>query len=704
MPPDLNPAQRDAVATLKGPLLVLAGAGTGKTRVITFRIANLIKHGIAPARILAVTFTNKAAREMQERASGLLGKRQKEKPEISTFHSLCVRVLRRHLTRLGYPEKFAIYDRGDQEGLARGVLRELRVGNETMRPADLLSQIGTWKSRGVMPDKASGVAQSDAEHLAAAAYRRYQKALKLAGAVDFDDLLLCTHELFSKFPEVRRQEAARFDHLLIDEYQDTNGLQYEIVRALAAVHRNLCVVGDDDQSIYGWRGAEVTHILNFNKDWPEAKVVRLEENYRSVGPILRIANELIAFNQHRHDKLLRATRTEGPEPRFLRYKDETEESTGVVREIANLVQEKVARYKDFAILFRTNEQPRAFETELRRVQIPYVLVGGMSFYDRREVRDILAYLKLLDQPNDEVSLLRIINTPARGIGQGTVKRLMEAAVERGKPMWETLPLAISDGEVPYAAAQSIEAFRAMIERLRARLATFEYPVDIIRDLIQEIDYKAELARNHTDPMDQEARWNVVEQVVNSIALYFERASKPTLRDFLEETALGGRDEQADKDPEFQRDAVMLMTLHSAKGLEFPHVYLVGMEEGLLPHRRSVADDAGIDEERRLAYVGVTRAQEFLTLTLAMERMKWGRSKPTIPSRFIWEMQGAAEKPEVQELRQRSVSMAKAELSGEKGRAKFKKQAKAAGKTKKSSKKKPDPKSAPRTIAARKKPG
>src|SRR5205823_3809140 len=312
----LNPAQQDAVQTLAGPMLVLAGAGSGKTRVVTFRIANLIRHKTRPERILAVTFTNKAAAEMQERISALLGK-LKERPRISTFHAHCVRVLRRHARQLGYPERFAIYDRGDQESLARSVLREIRVPSELMRPSDLLHQISRWKTVSIRPPDAAKEARSDKEHLAAMGYRRYQKTLQTAGAMDFDDLLLLTEELFAKHPPARKEEAARFDHLLVDEYQDTNGSQYRIIKALAAEHRNLCVVGDDDQSIYGWRGAEVQHILRFNRDWPDAKVIRLEWNYRSTTAILEIANRLITFNKQRHEKVLRAVRAGGEPPRIL---------------------------------------------------------------------------------------------------------------------------------------------------------------------------------------------------------------------------------------------------------------------------------------------------------------------------------------------------------------------------------------------------
>ncbi len=628
---------------------MLAGAGTGKTRVITYRIAELIKHGVKPGRILAVTFTNKAAREMKERALGLLGRRRRgaSAPEISTFHSLCVRILRRHITLLGYPSAFSIYDRGDQESVARSALRDIRVGHEKLRPGDLLAQISAWKGASVRAEQALDLAESDKQQLAAMAYERYQAALRAAGAVDFDDLLLCTEQLFAEHPEARFAEASRFDHLLIDEYQDTNGLQYRIVRALAERHRNICVVGDDDQSIYGWRGAEVAHILGFANDWPDAKVVKLEDNYRSREPILALANTLISHNSTRHDKTLRASRGGGEAPRFLRFEDETAEAEAVVREIRQRVDaetEDRVSPSDIAILFRTNEQPRAFEMELRKARVPYVLVGGMSFYDRKEIRDLLAYLRVLANPTDEVSLLRIINTPPRGIGTGTVQTLLSDAVAQGEPLWNVLPSATHDGRVPHAAAERLEMFRRMIDAYRARLA-HEPLAEVVSHLIETIDYRSELARVYKNPADIEARWNSVEELVNAIAQYASSADQASLLGFLEEAALAGRDDtRDDKKDKRQEHAVTLMTLHSAKGLEFPHVYMVGMEEGLLPHQRSVADGGNqIAEERRLCYVGVTRAQDTLALTLCKARMKWGKLRPAIPSRFLMEMRGETER-------------------------------------------------------------
>ncbi|MCH7752724.1 MAG: UvrD-helicase domain-containing protein, partial [Planctomycetes bacterium] len=470
----LNPAQRDAVLTLTGPLLVLAGAGTGKTRVVTHRIAELVRRGTAADRILAVTFTRKAAHEMLQRATALLpGKRVRRKhqprPQISTFHSLCVRILRRHIEKLGYPQRFAICDRGDQESEARAALREIRCPGESLRPGDMLAIVGQWKTRSIEPGRAASAAETDKEHLAAAAYRRYQNNLKTKGMVDFDDLLLLVQKLFAKHPAVRREEASLFDQVLIDEYQDTNQSQYQIVKGLTMGHRNLCVVGDDDQSIYGWRGAEVEHILRFQKDWPDAKVVRLEENYRSTAAILGYANSLIAFNRHRHDKVLRPARAGGVRPRILQLPDETEEARKIVADIQLQLSQPGVAARDFAVLCRTNEQPRSFETELRRVNLPYVLIGGMSFFDRKEVRDLLAYLKVIEKPDDEAALLRIINTPARGIGSSTVKQLVAAATTRGGHIWDLLPEAVSQGLLAPAAAHAAQQFHGLIASLQEKV-------------------------------------------------------------------------------------------------------------------------------------------------------------------------------------------------------------------------------------------
>jgi ATP-dependent DNA helicase UvrD/PcrA len=661
MSASLNAAQLDAVRTLKGPLLVLAGAGTGKTRVVTYRIAELIRRGTKPERILAVTFTKKAAGEMQQRAGELLRrgptrsrggrdpdfrKNSATAPEISTFHSLCVRILRRNIERLGYPQKFVICDRNEQESQARTALRELRAPNAALSPADMLSIVSRWKAAAVRPPDAIQIAHSEREHLAAAAYRRYQDNLKRIGAVDFDDLLLLTEELLSTFPAVRRTEARRFDHVLIDEYQDTNRSQYQIVKWLAGGHRNLCVVGDDDQSIYGWRGAEVTHILQFAHDWPDAKVVRLEDNYRSTAAILGYANTLIAFNRERHEKVLKAARPAGTRPTIMQCQDEAQEAARVVADIRRLVDAGGAQPRDVAILCRTNEQPRSFETELRRADLPYVLIGGMSFFDRKEVRDILSYLKVIDNPHDEPSLMRIINQPPRGIGNAAQKRLYEEATSRGKFLWEILSDALVVDGVDTRTADAVAQFRRLIDQFRS-LPPKTAVAQIVAQVIDKTAYRDALVKQYPDPTERETRLASLEEIVNAAANYDKNrraSSPPSLGGFLDDMLLSERDDSEEKESQLARNAVALMTLHSAKGLEFPHVYLVGMEEGILPHKRSLAmeNDTAIDEERRLCYVGVTRAREHLTLSFALTRRKWGKPQKTIPSRFLYEMTGQAE--------------------------------------------------------------
>ncbi|MCH2178469.1 MAG: UvrD-helicase domain-containing protein [Mariniblastus sp.] len=638
----LNPGQFDAVNTMSGPLLVLAGAGTGKTRVITFRIAKLIKSGVPAERILGVTFTNKAATEMQERLEMMLGRGNSTKPFISTFHSLCVRILRRHIEALGYPERFSIYNRGDQEAVARSVLREINVADTLLAPSQLLYIIGDWKNRSLSPEKAALECDTDRDHLAAIAYRRYQKNLKNSGAVDFDDLLLLTEKLFKKEPRIRLQEAAMFDHLLVDEYQDTNYSQYQIVAALAGGHRNLCVVGDDDQSIYGWRGAEVEHILRFHHDWQDAKVVRLEENYRCTGAILGLANSLISFNQTRHEKVLRPARGTGERPKIQQYPNEEKEASETVYSIRRRLEQPGAQPKDFAILFRTNEQPRPFETELRKAKLPYVLVGGMSFFDRKEVKDILAYMKVAEGAADEVSVLRILNSPPRGIGKKTIEQLLDHSIKNKLDLWSVVQGRSSRPSFPANAIRGMERLTQVIAETKKRTGSM---VDRTRALIQAIDYRAEVDRLYPDNNERESRWNVVEQIVNALGEYEASARKPTFTEFLDRILLGDQDPQEEKEKQLTKNAIMLMTMHSAKGLEFPEVYIVGLEEGILPHHRSLeGDQKGVEEERRLCYVGITRAQEKLTLSMSLTRRKWGKSRDTIPSRFLYELTGQADHP------------------------------------------------------------
>ena len=661
----LNGPQAEAVATLRGPMLVLAGAGTGKTRVVTFRIANLIRNGTAPERILAVTFTNKAAGEMQERVGELIVQAQRQartagtkrrvtkknsdrpQPVISTFHAQCVQILRRHAKALGFPAKFSIYDRGDQESLARGILRELRLPGTALRPGDMLSIIGGWKNESIKPDKAAYLAASDREHFAAAGYRRYQDALQARGAMDFDDLLLHTETLFDEHPAIRDEEAAKYDHVLVDEYQDTNGSQYRITKHLTLRHRNLCVVGDDDQSIYAWRGADVTHILSFKDDWPDAKVVCLENNYRSTGEILAMANRLIAFNTERHDKTLIASRPKGPRPRIEQHKDEISESETVVREIKKRIEHDHVQPRDIAILFRTNEQPRLFETELRKANIPYVMLGSQSFFDRREVKDILAYLQWIEQPNDEIALLRVINTPARGLGNKTVKLLVQRAVERGVPVWDVMQDRAATSDLTASAQRGIQNLAELARDVQARAAN-ESLTDAMRTLLERTAYHEEISRLYEKTEERQARQASLEELTNAINAYEENTSKtkPDLTGFLSDIALSGREMGNEKDKLAAQNAVWLLTLHAAKGLEFPVVYMVGMEDGILPHSRSVktGEEEDIAEERRLCYVGITRAQEQLTMSLALTRRKWGKARPTTPSRFLYEITGKADNP------------------------------------------------------------
>ncbi len=639
-----------------GPLLVLAGAGTGKTRVVIARIAHLVWRGARPARILAVTFTNKAAREMLARAAKSLKQGSTEKPEISTIHSLCVRILRRHAARLGYPERFAIIDRGEQEAAARSVLKELKVADTVLRPADLLDRVSRWKSRAVRADVAMDAVPADADDswtLAAAGYRRYQNALRTSGAVDFDDLLLLVDELFTHHEDVRRAEAGRFDHLLIDEYQDTSGIQERILSALARDHKSLCVVGDDDQSIYAWRGAEVSHILDFAKRWPGAKIVRLEENYRSTPEIIRAANMLIERNSRRHGKKLIATGAPGVPPAIIQAQDEVDESRRVVSDVESLLRERQVEPGEAVILVRTGEQTRTFEQELRRRNIPYELIGSHSFFDRREVKDVMAFLRMLVEPDDDLALSRIANVPPRGLASSTVQAARAAAAAAGHSLWRELLARRDGGQLTPAARGGVDALIRLVSIRdvgpvpppgQSRAA------GVLRALLDAAGYRRHLEKEYEDePNEAEARWACVEEV--AAALDEHERGRPGQRDlaavvrgFLDDFVLQVEDTERFKDDKPKGNVLRLMTLHAAKGLEFDCVWMVGMEEGLLPHHRSLNDGLqAIDEERRLCYVGVTRAKRRLMLSLCLTRTKWGKSKPSRPSRFLYELTGQAEK-------------------------------------------------------------
>jgi DNA helicase II / ATP-dependent DNA helicase PcrA len=631
----LNAPQREAVTTIEGPLLVLAGAGTGKTRVITTRIAHLIDRGVDPGAILAVTFTNKAAGEMKERVAQLVGEKARL-VTVGTFHAFCVRLLREHGHALGLPRRFTICDASDQLAAVKSVMRELRVHETTMHPAAVLARISLAKNRMATPEAALAGAESGRDQLVASVWQGYQAYLARQRTLDFDDLLLQAVRLLAEHERVREHYQRRYRHVLVDEYQDTNHAQYEIVRAIGGEHRNVCVVGDDDQSIYGWRGAEIKKILGFHHDFTGAKIVRLETNYRSTRPILDAANAVIRHNASRHEKALQSARGEGEPVRFVRLKDETAEAEFVVEEIQDPLRRHEARPSDFAILCRTQVQFRSFEAELRANGIPYTVVGGMSFFDRKEVRDIVAFLKLAENPNDETSLLRIINTPPRGVGKASLDRVLAFATEQGISAAEAFERS---SEIEGLSPQSLEGYR-VLRRALDGAALAESGRNLVQELgrlLESIDYRAEVRRLYPDPMTRDARWAGVEEVLNFAENYVRRASEPSLHGFLEELALTSGDEPEEK-PEQRAEAVTLMTLHAAKGLEFPHVFLVGMEEGLLPHAKAVAE-GGVEEERRLAYVGITRAMRTLCLSWAFERARYGKRARAVPSRFFFEAQG-----------------------------------------------------------------
>jgi DNA helicase-2/ATP-dependent DNA helicase PcrA len=624
------------VTTIEGPLLVLAGAGTGKTRVITHRIAHLLARGVRAGNVLAVTFTNKAAGEMRKRVAALVGKDAAREITVGTFHAFCARSLRTHAAALGLPPRFGICDEGDQLTAVKGALRDLRIAETALHPRAVLARISLAKNRLQTWEQFDRAAVDDVDDLVARAWRRYDERLRRSRTLDFDDLLLRMVELLAEHADVRRRFEERYRYVLVDEYQDTNGPQYEILRLIAGKHRNLCVVGDDDQSIYGWRGADIRKILNFERDFPGAAVVRLETNYRSTPQILQAANAVIRHNAHRHDKTLHASVGDGPPVRVLDVEDENHEAELVVEDLLQEVRAGRSKVGDAAILFRTQVQPRAFEARLRALRVPYVLVGGMSFFDRKEVRDVLAYLKLMANPADEASLLRVVNVPPRGVGDRAVDRILEAATTSGVSFGAALDRPDGLEEVPPGALEAAREFRRLLAGL-ARKAEGPGLTEAIRELLRAVNYRAEIERCYPDSLARETRWAGVEEILNFAENHVRSNPKPTLHGFLEELSLSADDREEDGEGA-PRDAVTLMTLHAAKGLEFPRVYLVGAEEGLLPHQRSIEEDT-VEEERRLMYVGITRARQALTITHARSRAKRGQRVPCRKSRFLHEIKG-----------------------------------------------------------------
>ncbi|MGH0031850.1 MAG: ATP-dependent helicase [Myxococcota bacterium] len=631
----LNPEQQQAVQHTDGPLLILAGAGSGKTRVLTQRIAYLVGVcGIAPEGILAVTFTNKAAGEMRERVEKLLGSDARAL-WLATFHSVCVRLLRREIGHLGYSRGFVIYDDADSLGVVKEVLKRHQLDPKGVDPRRLRWRIDQWKNAGLSPAAAVDQALDFEDRRAAELYGTYQRLLGEAGALDFGDLLLKTVELFDRFPEVLAHYRRRFQYVLVDEYQDTNRVQYKLVKQLASEHRNLCVVGDPDQSIYAWRGADVRNILDFERDYPDATVVKLERNYRSTEPILTGASGVVANNQSRKEKGLFTERQGGERIRLFEARDDREEAAFVVREILTGARETPRPYGDFAVFYRTNAQSRVFEEELLKYNVPYVVVGGVRFYDRAEVKDALSYLRLLQNPADNAALRRIVNRPPRGIGKTTIDRSEELAIAENLTLLEGMErYAASDAG--RRAAPKVRAFLGLLEELRQDTRNAA-PAPAIARVLDRTGYVAALER--AGGPEAETRLENLRELL-AAAEDFSRANAEIVDDarselelFLDQVAL-----VSDLDTYERGDgSVSLMTAHSAKGLEYPVVFLVGMEEGVFPHAGSIRDDEGIEEERRLCYVGMTRAMERLTLTSAAERLRFGSRTYGVPSRFLAEI-------------------------------------------------------------------
>jgi DNA helicase-2/ATP-dependent DNA helicase PcrA len=624
----LNPPQREAVTTTEGPLLVLAGAGSGKTRVIVQRIAYLLHRGARPDSVLAVTFTNKAAGEMRERVAAVAGAPAID-VFVSTFHSFGLWLLQQEHRAAGLPKRFAICDAGDQIALLKRCMREVKVDDRAFDPHRVLAIVSRAKNEGRKRIRPRHEGQGDDYDLVASeVYPRYERALAAQRAVDFDDLIARPVALLASDEALRRRYARRFRHLLVDEYQDTNAAQLELLKLLAGEDRNVCAVGDDDQAIYGWRGAEVRNILRFGRHFPGAKEVRLEQNYRSTGHILACANAVIAKNAHRRPKRLFTSAGEGDKVRVVALPSEEDEARWVVEEIARLRREGRS-FGDLAVLYRLNAQSRPIEEALREASVPHTVHGGPAFFDRSEVRDLLAYLKVCVAPQDEVSLARIVNVPPRGIGDASLERVHAWAVERGVHLFEALARAAEVPDLPRGAAERMAAFVALVERHRARFAEGR-PADAARALAAEVDLYGH-ARSSVQSFEAgQRKVDALDGILRSLDAYEQRTARPSLPTWLQRLAL---DSRAEEDPA-AAEGVALMTLHAAKGLEFPVVFLVGAEEELLPCAGIQGQARDLDEERRLAYVGMTRARERLYLTRATARTRRGKVLPRTPSRFL----------------------------------------------------------------------
>lgn len=630
---NLNPEQQAAVKTTEGPLLIMAGAGSGKTRVLTHRIAYLMaeKH-VAPWNILAITFTNKAAREMKERVQSLVGGAAEE-IWISTFHSMCVRILRRDIDRIGINRNFSILDATDQLSVLKTILNDKNIDPKKFDPRAILGTISSAKNELLSPEKFAKKAATYYEKVVSDVYTEYQQRLLRNHSLDFDDLIMVTIQLFERVPEVLEHYQYKFQYIHIDEYQDTNRAQYMLVKMLAARFQNLCVVGDSDQSIYRWRGADIQNILSFETDYPNAKVVLLEQNYRSTKRILQAANKVIENNYNRKPKRLWTENPEGKKIAYYEAMSESDEAQFVAGKIKEYVDSSKRRYSDFAILYRTNAQSRMMEEVLIKSNIPYQIVGGLKFYDRKEIKDILAYLRLIANPNDDISLTRIINVPKRGIGASSLDKIASYASAYGLSMFQAL------GELEHMGisariAASLHEFRRQIEHW-GQLQEYVSVTELVEDVLEKSGYREMLEAEKT--LEAQSRLENIDEFL-SVTKHFENVSEDkSLIAFLTDLALVADIDQLNNEEETDKEAVVLMTLHSAKGLEFPVVFLIGMEEGIFPHSRSLDDEEEMEEERRLAYVGITRAEEELFLTSAQMRTLFGRTNVNPASRFIGEI-------------------------------------------------------------------
>lgn len=623
-------AQKKAVKHKKGPELVLAGAGSGKTRVLTRRIGYLINHyNVSAYNILAVTFTNKAANEMKERVKEMVGG-VNSSLWVSTFHSFCVRILRREAEKLGYNKNFVIFDSLDQKKLVKEVLKSKNLDPKKTKPRSVMNKISNAKNELKTPEQMAAAAGSFFDQTAADLYEEYQKRLKENNAMDFDDLIQQTVRLFEEFPLVLEHYQERFKYILVDEYQDVNHAQYQLVNLLGEKYRNICVVGDPDQGIYGFRGADIRNILNFEDDYPDAKIIRLEQNYRSKGNILKAAQAVIKNNSSRKEKELWTDQGDGPKLELYEAKDEKEEADFVCRTAKKLNEKENLSYDDQAVLYRTNSQSRPFEDMLMKYGIPYQIVGGVRFYERKEIKDIMAYLRLIYNPDDDISFLRIVNRPKRGIGAGTLGKVQNFAEERGLSLYEAALKSEENPALSGTYAKRVLNFTEIIEELKEEQDEIAL-ARLTEKLLDKSGYRHNLEEKKTDKA--ESRLENIEELFSVINEYMKNSEDNTLAGFLEEVTL-----MSDIDSmEEEQSALTLMTIHSAKGLEFPAVFLVGMEEGIFPHSNSMFDQQEMEEERRLCYVGMTRAEERLYLSRAQLRLRFGERTMNPPSQFIEEI-------------------------------------------------------------------